>query len=77
MHIDSQRKDHGLLTQMHGSFQPIGFGEFDFDEELKKTETSFYARSKSNKGIREETVNCYKVLTAETIQVLDGKYMRK
>ena len=52
MHIDSHRKDHGLLTQLHGSFHPIGFGDYDYDEEFKKTETKFYSRSKSNKGKR-------------------------
>ena len=51
MHINSQWKDHGLLTQLHGSFHPIGFGDYDY-EEFKKTETKFYSRSKSNKGKR-------------------------
>ena len=50
MHIDSQRKDHGLLTQLHGSFHPIGFGDYDYDEKFKKTETEFYSRSKRLNG---------------------------
>ena len=48
MHINSQWKDHGLLTQLHGSFEPLGI----IYEEFKKTETNFYSRSKSNKGKR-------------------------
>ena len=50
MHINSQWKDHGLLTQFHGSFHPIGFGDYDYDETFKKTETEFYSRSKRLNG---------------------------
>jgi hypothetical protein len=59
MHIDSQRKDHGLLTQLHGSFQPHGFWDFDFNEEFKNTKTNFYSRSRSNTGKRS---SCFRVV---------------
>ena len=52
MHINSQLKDYGLLTQMHGSFQPLGFIDSDINEEFKETKTNFHSRSKTNKGKR-------------------------
>ena len=57
MHIDSQRKDHGLLTQLHGSVQPHGIGNWDFNynEEIQKSKTNFHSRSKTNKGKRSTT----------------------
>ena len=55
MHIDSQLKDYGLLTQLHGSFKPHGFWDSDINEEFKKPTTNFYSRSKTNKGKRSTT----------------------
>ena len=52
MHINSQLKDYGLLTQMHGSFQPLGFIDSDINEEFKETKTNIYSRSRTNKGKR-------------------------
>ena len=34
MHIDSERKDHGLLTQLHGSYEPYAHWDFDFGQEI-------------------------------------------
>ena len=45
MHIDSQLKDYGLLTQLHGPFEPYNVLGWDFGEE-----TNFYSRSKTIKG---------------------------
>ena len=55
MHINSYLKDYGLLTQLHGSFKPHGFRDFDINEEFKKPKTNFYSRSKTNKGKRSTT----------------------
>ena len=52
MHISSQLKDYGLLTQMHGSFQPLGFIDSDINEEFKETKPNIYSRSRTNKGKR-------------------------
>ena len=52
MHINSQLKDYGLLTQMHGSFQPLGFIDSDINEEFKDTKPNIYSRSRTNKGKR-------------------------
>ena len=55
MHINSQLKNYGLLTQLHGSFKPQGFWDSDINEEFQKTKTNFYPRSKANKGKRSIT----------------------
>ena len=52
MHINSQLKNYGLLTQLHGSFKPQGFWDSDINEEFKQTKTNFYSSSKTNKGKR-------------------------
>ena len=52
MHIDSQRKDYGLLTQLHGSFEPYALWDFDFGQEIDQKKTNFYSRSNTNKGKR-------------------------
>ena len=52
MHINSQLKNYGLLTQLHGGFRPNGFQYSDINEEFKQTKTNFYSRSKTNKGKR-------------------------
>ena len=48
MHIDSQWKDHGLLTQLHGSFHP-------FNIKIENSKTNFYSRSKTNFHSRSKT----------------------
>ena len=50
MHIDSQREDHGLLTQLHGSFEPYGLWYWPFGQEIDQRKTNFYSRPKTNKG---------------------------
>jgi hypothetical protein len=55
MHINSQLKDYGLLTQLHGSFQPHGFWDFDVNEEFKISKTNFHSRSKRDKGKKSTT----------------------
>ena len=56
MHIDSQREDLVLLTQLHGSFEPYGLWYFpDFGQEIDQRKTNFYYRSKSIKGKRSTT----------------------
>ena len=55
MHINSQWKDHGLLTQLHGSFEPYAFWDFDFGQEIEQKKTEFYSRSKIIKGKRSTT----------------------
>ena len=55
MHINSQLKNYGLLTQLHGGFRPNGFQYSDINEEFKQTKTNFYSRSKTNKGKRSTT----------------------
>ena len=55
MHVNSHSHlaDHGLITQLHGSFQPYRMWKDDWiNEEFKITKTNFYSRSKSGKGKR-------------------------
>ena len=41
MHIDSQREDHVLLTQLHGSFEPYGLWYFPaFGQEIDQRKTN-------------------------------------
>ena len=53
MHIDSQRKDHGLLTQLHGPFEKYDLFGWDFGEETDQKK--FYSRTKTIKGKRSNT----------------------
>ena len=52
MHIDSDRKDHGLLTQLHGSYEPYAHWDFDFGQEIVQKKSNFYSRSKTIGGKR-------------------------
>ena len=52
MHIDSQREDHGLLTQLHGSYEPYAHWDFDFGQEIVQKKSNFYSRSKTIGGKR-------------------------
>ena len=49
MHINSLWKDHGLLTQLHGSFEPYGLWYWPFGPNHER-KTNFYSRPKTNKG---------------------------
>ena len=50
MHINSLWKDHGLLTQVHGSFKDYAFWDFNFGQEFQQKKPNFYSRSKTIKG---------------------------
>ena len=55
MHINSLWKDHGLLTQLHGSFKDYAFWDFNFGQEFQQKKPNFYSRSKTIKGKRRTT----------------------
>ena len=52
MHIDSQREDHGLLTQLHGSYEPYAHWDWDFGQGTNRKKSNFYSRSKTIEGKR-------------------------
>ena len=55
MHINSLWKDHGLLTQLHGSFKDYAFWDFNFGQEFQQKTPNFYSRLKTIKGKRSTT----------------------
>ena len=59
MHINSQWKSHGLLTQLHGSFEPYAFWDFDFGQEIEQKNPNSYSRSKTIKGKKSTTYRVY------------------
>ena len=67
MHIDSQRKDHGLLTQLHGSFEPYAIWDFDFGQEIDQKKPNFYSRSKTIEGKRSLPVITVPPTTSTTL----------